>query len=590
MRFLGNVFSTVIGLFVFVFLLFAFFIFVGMVGSLSEQKVTVADNSVLRLQLNQSIQERIEQENPFEEFGFLMPNADFPIGLIELKKAIADAKNDDNIQGIYLDMSSTSAGFSTLQEIRESLQDFKSSGKFIVAYGEFLSEGAYYIASVADEVYVNPIGFMEFNGFSSQVMFFTGMFEKLGIKAEIFKVGDFKSAVEPFFRKDMSEENRLQMEVYLNTLHEIFLRNISESRKIEMDVLKKVTNDYLIETTSDAVKFGLVDKAAYFDEVGGILREKLGLDEDDKINFISLRKYQRATKNTGVKYNEKKVAVIVAEGTIVSGEGAEGYIGSDKIAAEIRKARTNDNIKAIVLRVNSPGGSMVASDVIWREVELAREAKPIIASMSDLAASGGYYISMACDTIVARENTITGSIGIFSVLLNTEELLTDKIGLSFDEVKTGKFADLGNPTEEMTEEEKAIFQRSVERGYEIFINKVADGRGMQPDEVKKVASGRVWAGAQANQNGLVDVIGGLDKSIEIAAGMANLEEGDYQVRYYPQKKDFWTAFMENSQIYFSNYFMKKELGEVYPIIKKVKELKQMEGEVQALLPYDFKLK
>ncbi len=538
MKFLGNVLAVIVGLFAFsIVAVLIVFALLGMVAASSEEEVTLEENSILHLDLNgRTLVERTSEEDLV--FGsFLDPfGGDNTAGLVNLKKAIAEAKINENIKGIYLNAGLFGAGQAGLLELREALQDFKESGKFIVAYDEAYSEGGYFLASVADEIYLNPLGGIDFNGFSSEGIFLKGFFEKVGIKPEVFRVGEFKSAVEPFILDKMSPENRLQTQYFLDDINRHAIDLIAESRKIAKDSLIKINHQMLVRKPKDAVTYKLATALKYEDEVHSILKEKLGLNEEDQISTINATDLGGLAKSKNIT-SPNRIAVILAEGEIVDGN-VEGAISSEKFAKEIRKARKDENIKAIVLRVNSPGGSILASEVIWREMAEAKKAKPLIVSMGEVAASGGYYISAPADTIVAQPNTITGSIGIFGILFNVQELVNDKLGVTTDVVSTGELSDFGNMARPLTEVERTIIQSSVEDGYETFISRVAEGRGLHPDSVRKVASGRVWTGTQAKARGLVDVLGGLDTAVSIAAAKIKAGE-DYRVVYFPEKKPWF---------------------------------------------------
>ncbi|UZR95117.1 signal peptide peptidase SppA [Chondrinema litorale] len=583
MRFLGNVLATVIGLIVFVLLLiFGSIFLVTAISSQSQEVVKIEQNSILKLTLDRPIQERIEEENPFDDLDIFPGMSPVPLGLIELKGEIENASLDPDIEGIYLELSVVSAGFATLEELRNSLIKFKESDKFIVAYGEYYSEGAYYLASIADEVYLNPAGLMEFDGLSTEIVYYKEFLNNIGIEPEIFRVGEYKSAVEPFLRNDMSPENRYQIQEYMGDLHQHYLEKVAEAREIDLPTITEISDNALIRKPGDAVKYNLVTDTVYYDQVLSILKARVGAG-DDGLNLISYKKYTKSTRYNRQDFSSNKVAVIVAEGQIISGEGGSGFLGGNKIAAEIRKARNNESIKAIVLRINSPGGSALASDVMWREVKLAAEVKPVIASMSDVAASGGYYMAMAADTIVAYPNTITGSIGIFALLFNAEDLLTNKIGLNFETVSTGKFSNLASPTERFSEAERQYLQQSVERGYESFVGKAAAGRNLSIDSLKSLASGRVWTGSDAVERGLVDFEGGIGDAIRIAAESAGLGD-DYMVRYYPEKKDFLTELLNNPMDQVNSMFYSDEQKLLAPLVKQMEKLNAMEG-TQVLLPF-----
>ncbi|ELR68099.1 Protease IV [Fulvivirga imtechensis AK7] len=586
MNFLRNLLASFLALVIFSVL--AFFLFFGIVaafvGSFSKKDVVeVADKSVLHLKLDKPISE-VEFENPLEVLP-IFSGAPATIGLVQIKEAIRKAKDDDKIKGIYLEAPFVMAGMAVVEEVRDALEDFRSSGKFVVSYAEFYSEGGYYLASVADHVYMHPEGFLEFNGLNTNVTFFKGLFDKLEIEPQIFRVGDFKSAVEPFMRKDMSEENRLQLSSLINAAYKNVIDNIAESRNVASARLMEISNNMLARKPQQGVEFKLLDSLVYMDQVLAVMKEKAGTSQDEELELIKYEKY----KKTVSKYNKSKneIAVIVASGEIVPDKGDINTIGSTKFSEEIRKAREDDNIKAIVIRINSPGGSFVASDVMWREIKLAGESKPVIASMSDVAASGGYYMAMACDTIVAQPNTITGSIGIFGIIFNLQGFLNHKLGITHDEVQTGKYSGLYTMVRPLTEQEKQIIQDDVEDGYETFITKAAEGRDMTVDEIKKIASGRVWTGDQAKNNGLVDILGDLDDAIKIAAGKANLGD-DYKVKYYPKQRTIFEEILRDLEGDTQAKAIKKELGEFYPYLEAIKNVQKQEG-IQTKMLYEFNL-
>lgn len=559
------------------------FLFISLVSGISgdENRAIVKENSVLHLKLDMPITEN-EIDNPLE--GLPIPGAETPLGLLPFKKAITHARDDDKIQGIYLDLSIFMGGYGVAKEVRDALLDFKSSGKWIIAYSEFYTEQAYYIASAADKVYLNPEGEIEFNGLTVEVSFFKKLFDKLEINPQIFRVGDFKSAVEPFMLDKMSHENRLQLNELIADLHHSILQDISSSRNINYEVLKQTSDKMIVTDTHSALKAGLVDSLYYFDQVQHELRQRLGLADNDDISFIKFGNYKKSVSSYDKSNNE--IAVVVADGDILPGKAQNGIIGSDTFAEELRKARTNDRVKAIVLRINSPGGSALASDVIWREIILTTQVKPVIASMSDYAASGGYYLAMGCDTIVAQPTTITGSIGVFSVLFDMSSFLDKKIGITFDEVKTGEVGELVTITRPLTPVEKAVWQKKTEEIYSSFTTKAAEGRQMSVEELRKVASGRVWTGSQAKENGLVDVLGNFEDAVEIAAQKAGVED-DYKIRYYPKQKTFIEEWLTDAEDYTNTRILKSELGEQYPVYLQLRNLKNYQGS-QMRMPYELK--
>lgn len=585
-QFLKYVLATIVGLILFSFVGFLLVVGVGVAFSSSDNKTVVQTNSVLKIDLDKPIEER-SSDNPFSDFGPVRTQGD-AIGLIELKQALKKAKTDDNIQGIYLKTESPTAGWSSLEEVRNALIDFRQSKKFVYTYAESMSEKGYYLASVADKIYLNPAGELEWNGLNAELTFFKGTLDKLGLKPEIFRVGEFKSAIEPFIRENMSEPNRLQVTSFLNSINDHMLVRVAQSRGLRVDSLKHYADNLTIQKPEDALRTKLVTNVGYQDELEGVIRKQLGVEEKKKINYVSLSKYEDSGKDETEGTSSNRIAVIVASGDIHSGKNGDNSIGSETIAEELRKARLDDKVKAIVLRVNSGGGSALASDVMYREVELAKRAKPVIGSMSDYAASGGYYMLMGCNKIVAEPTTITGSIGVFSLMFNTETFFKDKLGVTYDRVKTNENADFPSATHEMTPFQKQTLQRSTERIYAQFTSKAAAGRKLPVDSVRAIAGGRVWTGAQGKAIGLVDQLGGLDDAVKLAAQSAHLKEGDYRLKYQPRKKPFFEQLMksfggdEESQI-------RAQLGELAPYVTYLKKLRTMEG-IQMRMPFELDIR
>lgn len=588
LQFLKYVFATIVGIFLFTILSFFVLIGIGSLMSSSETKTEVASNSVLKLDLNQVIRENAAEEDPFTEI-LSGGNSPGQVSLPQIKEALANAKIDPNIKGIYLKAENPMAGMATLKEVREYLLDFKKSKKFIYSYGETMTEGSIYLCSVADKSYLTPAGGLDFNGLSANYSFMKGLFEKIGVKPEIFRVGDYKSAVEPFFLTKMSDANREQTQSFISDMANNFYGDIAASRKIPMEELNNILNNALIQEPTDAVKYKLITNTGYWDEFETALRHELGFSADKKIEYIGLNKYLKADKLVEEGSNSNRIAVIVGEGDILSGESQDGTIGSETIVKELQKARKDSKIKAIVLRINSGGGSALASDVMWREVELTKKVKPVIASMGDYAASGGYYMAMGCDTIVAQPTTLTGSIGIFGVLFNVEKLMNEKLGVTFDGVNSHKYANFPSATRTMTDAEKNMIQNSVNKGYESFTAKAAKGRHMSVEKLKTLASGRVWTGSQAKANGLVDVLGGIDDAIRIAAKKAKLKDGDYRVKYLPIQKSSFESIVEKFGNDQEDAKLKAYLGDFAPYAKQLKNLQSMD-KVQARMPFELEIK
>ncbi|WP_019988155.1 signal peptide peptidase SppA [Rudanella lutea] len=586
-QFLKYVLATIVGLLL--FSIVGFLLLIGMSAALSSgNKTIVKSNSVLRLNLDSPIREQ-SVDNPFDGIGGPFNSEGDVIGLIDIREALEKAKTDDDIKGIYLESQYPQAGWATIEEIRNALIDFKKSKKFVYAYSEVMTEKGYYLASVADKIYINPAGAIEWNGLDAELTFFKGTLDKLGIKPEVFKVGDFKSAVEPFTRENMSDPNRLQVKSFLSSINNHMVANIAMSRGLRADSLQRFADNLSIQTPGDALKRKLITNVGYQDEVEDLIRKQIGVADRKKIDYISLGKYNDAVPSEDDENSSKnRIAVIIASGDINSGKSDDNAIGSETVAEELRKARLDEKVKAIVIRVNSGGGSALASDVMQREVELARKVKPVIGSMSDYAASGGYYMLMGCTKILAQPNTITGSIGVFSLLFNTENFFKDKLGVTYDRVLTNTNADFPSLTHEMSPFQKQTLQQSTERIYRTFTGKVATGRKLPIDSVRAIASGRVWTGTQAKANGLVDELGGLEDAIKLAAKTAKLGSDDYKIKYVPRKKDFveklLSSMNDEEQAQFN-----AQLGELAPYVTYLRKLKTMEG-VQARLPFEMEIR
>ncbi|QIX62677.1 signal peptide peptidase SppA [Hymenobacter sp. BT18] len=577
-QFLKYVLATLTGLVLFGVVAFVLLLGFIVAAASSEKDVTVASNSVLELKLDKPIAER-GFENPLSS----ITGGQATTGLDELKAAIRRAKTDDDIKGIFLNLEMVQGGMATMEEIRHELVEFKQGGKFVVSYTDAQSEKSYYLASVADKLYLNPQGTLEFNGLSSETMYYKNLFDKLGIQAQIFRVGSFKSAVEPFFRTNMSDSARLQTSSFLNSLNGAMLADVAKARKIAPNRLKVISDSMLVHNADDAKRLGLVTDLGYYDQATDYIKGKLGVEKDEKLSLVSLSDYLKA-EDEDENSSGNRIAVVYADGDIVTGKGGNENIGSTRFAEAIRKARLDKKVKAVVLRINSPGGSSLASDIIYREVMLTKKVKPIIASMSDVAASGGYFIAMGCDTIVANPTTITGSIGVFGVLPNIEPFLRDKLGITTDRVTTGKFSDFPTVTRALTPFEQQQFQKEVDRIYADFTTKAAAGRRMPVERLRGFASGRVWSGTEAKARGLVDVLGSFDDALRIAARRANLKADDYRIQKLPRQKTFaenlFSSFNEEARL----RMVKSEMGPLYPMFEQYKQLSEMKG-VQMRAPF-----
>lgn len=589
-QFFGAFFGSIIGIIIATVL--AIFIVIAVVKSSfkeafkeKEETTTLTKNSVIKLVLDGEITER-ERENPFKDFGDVSPFSGMDgLGLNVLVKKIKSAKEDEHVKGIYLVIKNIHAGFATILELKKALENFKSGGKFVYVYSENYSQKEYFLASGASKIILNPQGSIDWKGLNMSLMFYKHTFEKLDIDMQVFRHGKFKSAVEPFMLDKMSQANRYQSETFLNSIWNTMLVDISKNRKIDVSELNKMANELQIQFPADAVG-KLIDATAYEDEVVSELKKKVGLKESDKLKFVEFSKYEPKSK-TDPKSKSEKIAVIYANGNIGSGEGNDEEIGSDRLAKAIKEARLDDKIKAIVIRVNSPGGSALASDVIWREVFLSKKAKPTVVSMGNLAASGGYYISCAADRIFAQPNTITGSIGVFGLIPNIQKMLENKLGITIDTVNTNKFSDIGTGLRPVSEKEYAFIQNSVEKVYDTFTKRVSEGRGIPQAMVDSIGQGRVWTGADALKIKLVDELGGLDDAIAYAAKQAKVK--DYKLVELPRQKNPFDEFFGKKESEFESKMIKRNVGPLYLYFKQVQNLLTMEG-IQARLPFEMDLK
>lgn len=586
MNFIKQVLATITGVLITsIILFFLFLMFIGvLVQQSSQPTATVAPaKSVLYLSLDYKIVEKTES-NPLGDLNLPVYSVEKSIGLNDILARIKAAKTDDNIKGIYLNPSSVGVGFASLKAIRDALVDFKESKKFVVAYSEGYSQKAYYLSTVADSIYLHPQGSLDFRGLSSSVVFMKDAMDKLGIEMQVIKVGTYKSAVEPFLFNEMSPANREQVTSYLGSIYDSFLSDIASSRKQPIDSLKRIANDYRIRNAEDALQYNFIDAKLYKDELLAVLKKRLDVSEDKDISSISILNY---SGGSAANSSGSKIAVLYAYGDIVDGEGTIGQIGGDKIARELRKLRRDKDIKAVVLRVNSGGGSALASDIIWREVELIKKEKPIIVSMGDYAASGGYYISAAADSIFAEPNTLTGSIGVFGLIPNFKGLLNNKLGIHIDEVNTGKYSSLmSNPDKPLSAEERSIIQMEVNRTYGTFMERVANGRRMTVAQVDSIGQGRVWTGKQALELGLVDAMGNLQRAVTAAAAKAKLK--DYQIVELPEKQDPFATILSSSKDKVKTWLFGEELGEYQKYLLDVSKVLKHTG-IQARLPYQIEI-
>jgi protease-4 len=574
-------FASILALFI--FSVISFFIGIIFIVALAKPvKPIISANSVLVLDLSDNFKEQ-SQKNPLA--SFTGNGAAYSPGLYDVVRMLHYAKYDANIKGLYLIVDDNTNGYASSEELRQAILDFKLSKKFVIAYGETISEKAYFVATVADKIYCNPTGGLEFNGFSSDLYFMKGLLDKLEIDPQIFYAGKFKSATEPLRVTQMTDANRLQTSVWLGDLYNDFLQQTSEARNVDTATLHKLANTGAIQTAQDALNNNLVDALEYDDAVKTEIYNLSGKKENNIINFVSLAKYSKAVdfRQNGTD----KIALIYAQGDIVSGDGKDDEIGSSNFIRLIRDARLDDNVKAIVLRVNSPGGSALASDVIWREISLAKKDKPVIVSMGDVAASGGYFISCDADEVYADATTITGSIGVFSIVPNLQSFFKDKLGVTFDGVKTAPFADMGNSGRPLTAQEKTFMQSGVDSIYYTFKSRVAEGRNKDIDYIDSIAQGRVWTGERAIGVGLVDKIGTLSDAVKEAAKLAKINS--YRIKEYPEAKSFFEQLKDNGiNKSVKENAVEEQIGkQQYLFLMKMKNVQEMFGIPQAKLPFDF---
>ena len=554
---------------------------VGSIASAFDKSdVDVQANSVLMVDM--SVLPELTNNIATDPFAF---DTESTPGLRTVKRAIDLAMEDDDIKGIFLDVDQLAVMPATALSLRQSLQHFRESGKFVVSHSKYYGLGSYYLASVSDAIYLNPTGGIDVRGYGATLPFFKEGLDKLGIDINVFYAGDFKSAGEPFFRNTISDSNRLQTREYLNDLWEIYVKDVSASRNIAPAEFKRLTENFIVRNDKAALEHKFVDALYYKDQVLGDIKNRLGLDEDDKIKTVSISSYSNKVKNKNLT-SKSKIAVVYAEGNIVDGKGTLGSIGDGKYAKLIRKIRQDDKVKAIVLRVNSGGGSAMASENIWRELQLAKEAGiPVITSMGDLAASGGYYIAMASDSIFAQPNTITGSIGVIGIIPNVSRLMDDKMGINFDTVSTGKFSNSFTTVIPWSENDKAIVQEGVDDIYNHFILRVKDGRDMQEAKVRQLAKGRVYTGQDALGLGLIDRIAGLEEAIESAAGIADVDLEDARIVEYPKVKSPQEELIaeltgqndDKGEIKIVEPFLRRELGSAFEVYQQAKQLQAQEG-------------
>lgn len=590
MQFLKNVLSTIVGLFLFCLIFFFLIVLIGVaVGSGGEETVAVKENSVIELDISE-VKNDYAGKFHNNEFAFLDSHPQD--GLMDVLKAIDAAKKDDKIKGITITNSSSNLGIAQNKALRDKLDDFKKSGKFVMAYSDNFSQSDYYLNSVADTIYMNPVADLDFKGLSSEVMFYKDLQEKTGIKMEVIRHGKYKSAVEPFLSNEMSPENREQITALLNSVWTSVAADIAKSRKIPVDSVNSIANNLSARTAQMAKDSKLIDKIGYEDQFHDGIKHALKVKKDEDYNTIDILDYVKtAALDELLSTAKDKIAIIYAQGEIRGGDGDLTIIGEGAMRKSLKEAREDDDVKAIVLRIDSPGGSALTSELIWREIEITKKTKPVIVSMGNVAASGGYYIACNANRIFAEPGTITGSIGVFGMLPNFTQL-SNRIGVHTETVNTHSNASgysLFTPLQDNT---RAIIQESVENVYKTFVSRVATGRKMSFEQVDAIAQGRVWAGTEAVKNGLVDELGGLDKAVAYAAKLVKSKE--YTTENYPEfETDFEKFLAGKSGLPFAKTkedFIKEEVGEEnYQVIERIRRVTQLKG-TQVLLPYEITIR
>jgi protease IV len=563
---------------------------IGIASSSSDQEELPSD-AVLSLKLNYPMVDRVQDGNPLAALALLNPNEQSPLGLNDILSSIEKAKTDNNIKGIILDLTTFQAGYAKLTEVRNKLEEFKATGKFIYAYADYYYFPTYFMASVADSVFVNPEGEMAFNGMVAQVTFFAGALEKLGVNMQVVRAGKFKGAVEAYTRNNLSPENKEQIEIYINSVFNETLAKISKSRKIDVAKLKADADELKMKSVNDFKSNGYIDAVAYRDQFYSAMKKRMGVKDDHKVPLISEQKYAKSLEDGGS--GSDRIAVVYASGDIIGGKGDGTQIAADDLAETLKNVRLDKKVKAVVLRIDSRGGSSLASDIIWREAKLLSAAKPLIVSMSDVAASGGYYIATPARKIVAEPTTITGSIGVFGLIPNAQKLLNDKLGIEFEYVGTGKHSDIGRIDRDMTLEEREYIESIIDKIYDTFLSRVAEGRKMTKEQVHEVAQGRVWTGVMAKEVGLVDELGGIEKAIEIAAKEANLTE--YKLKEYPKVQDQLELIVNKMSGNTSFQSKVKEMAKYTGFESYAHYLTEFEKlgtkhSVQAIMPFDISVK
>lgn len=565
-----------------IILFFLFFAFImAMVSFTQPKEVEISESSILHLKLNYQIQDRATSSPVQLDWSF--NSLKTKPGLIEILKNIEKAKTDDRIKGIYLDMNNIPSGLATIYEIREALADFKESGKFIYAYGDIYFQKSYYLATVADKIFLNPEGFIELKGFSGNVMFLKGLLEKLEIEPQVIRHGKYKSAIEPLILDKMSDENKEQTLAFVQSMWNEVIADIGDERTLQANELNSLADGLSAQQPNAALSHKIVDSLIYYDEFLSLLASEIDVEFIAKAHLISPSNYDKVSvPGQTIKRSKNKIAVVYATGDIVQGEGDQESIGGAKLSRVLRSVRMDESIKAVVLRVNSPGGDGLASDIILREVSLIKEEKPIVVSMGNLAASGGYYIACQADKIYANPTTITGSIGVFGLIPNFQGFFNNKLGITFDGIKTNENADFIGVTQPLTDFQEEVIQNEIDRFYETFINHVSSGRNMSFDEVDEIAQGRVWSGRDAIEIGLVDEMGGLMDAIDAASELADLE--DFRTEDFPKTKEPYEQILEDFFGEMKTSSLKQELGPFYKYYNYIDYMSTKSG-IQMRLPF-----
>lgn len=587
-QFAKYVLATIVGLIVTFFLIGLFFFSVGIsMAASGKKKADVAANSILELDIKNLIVDNSNSDDPVEIFLTGNPNLR-ATSVNQIKKALRRAKEDDKIKGMFIKIGLFDGGFASLQDIKQAIEDFKTSGKFVYAHADFMDEKGFFLASSADSIFMNPSGDFFLNGFASSMVYFEEALSKVGVEMQAIRVGEFKGAVEPYTSNKISEENKKQVQAYLDEIYRIFLEGSSAGTSLSVYELKNIADSFKIQSVKDAIVQGVVADGLFIDQVKSQFATRVNTENED-LKFISYNSYLNRTSSNNSATSGKRIAIIYANGEIGMGKGGYDNIGSEGMSEILRKVRKDDNIKAVVLRINSPGGSALASDIIWREVKLTQAKKPVIVSMGNVAASGGYFIAAPADTIIAQPATLTGSIGVFLIMPNAQELMEDKIGVHPQTVKTSPYADFGSIERPLRANERAILQGYANRVYDDFLDKVSAGRQMDKDAVDSIAKGRVWVGTQAKEIGLVDILGNLDTAINIAKWKAGIN-GAVAIENFPKRKNPLEAILDYKGSIKASW-LQEEMGVFHGYYKSFSKLMNQKGpSIEMRLPFELNIR